>query len=396
MEFKIGADPEFFLRDKATGKFVSAHGIIPGTKRNPLKVEKGAVQVDGMALEFNIDPVTDADSWVGNITTVIAQMREMVDSQLEFVFQPTAQFGKEYIDSQPEAAKELGCEPDYNAYTGEVNPKPNADLGFRTASGHVHIGWTDQQDITDSEHLDACKMLVKQLDCFLASAAFAWDRDDIRQTMYGAPGAFRPKHYGVEYRVLSNAWLNDERSMRYVFNQTQQAANSLMQQMKVYNSYPDFKSWLNHEAGIESIYNAIRYTNPHQSSSDSNYLFGLFKKLMKEGYERPIIADRMKKINEEMYFVDKRTKELIPWDQADYSLHTHSDEYVRYCKKWGLAKPDSRIHAIELYQQHNDARIAEQQKAFIEAHNTAKTGKSKANVYKDIWTIPTITGIASR
>jgi hypothetical protein len=64
MEFKIGADPEFFLRDKATGKFVSAHGLIPGTKRQPMKVDKGAVQVDGMALEFNIDPVTNLDSSV--------------------------------------------------------------------------------------------------------------------------------------------------------------------------------------------------------------------------------------------------------------------------------------------------------------------------------------------
>ena len=50
----VGCDPEVFVAKG--GKFISAHGMIPGTKKAPHKVERGAVQVDGMALEFNIDP----------------------------------------------------------------------------------------------------------------------------------------------------------------------------------------------------------------------------------------------------------------------------------------------------------------------------------------------------
>jgi hypothetical protein len=46
--------------------------------------------------------------------------------------------------------------------------------------------------------------------------------------MYGAAGAFRPKTYGVEYRVLSNAWLLSEARMRFVFKQTQTAVNNLI------------------------------------------------------------------------------------------------------------------------------------------------------------------------
>jgi hypothetical protein len=35
-----------------------------------------------------------------------------------------------------------------------------------------------------------------------------WDKDKERRKLYGKPGAFRPKPYGCEYRVLSNAWVD--------------------------------------------------------------------------------------------------------------------------------------------------------------------------------------------
>ncbi len=56
MTMLIGADPEVFL--KVGKKNISSHGLINGDKKNPLKVDKGAVQIDGTALEFNIDPAS--------------------------------------------------------------------------------------------------------------------------------------------------------------------------------------------------------------------------------------------------------------------------------------------------------------------------------------------------
>jgi len=73
-----------------------------------------------------------------------------------------------------------------------------------------------------------CATLVKQLDCYLGLPSVVWDRDAKRRQMYGAAGAFRPKPYGVEYRVLSNAWLLNEKRMRFVFNQTVKAVNDLI------------------------------------------------------------------------------------------------------------------------------------------------------------------------
>jgi len=217
-DFKIGADPEFFV--KKFGKLVSAHGLVPGSKENPYKVAKGAVQVDGMALEFNIDPAETYAQFEDHMTTVLESIIGMVPGYEIFV-EPVADFGLEYIEAQPKEAKELGCSPDFNAYTKQANPRPDANTPFRTASGHVHIGWTTEPvDINDEGHLEACRALTKSLDVWLGLPSLVWDQDDRRRTLYGAAGAFRPKPYGMEYRVLSNKWINDPILRKTVFHNT--------------------------------------------------------------------------------------------------------------------------------------------------------------------------------
>lgn len=223
----IGADPELFMVDRK-GNLVSAYNAIPGTKENPFKVNKGAVQVDGMALEFNIDPAETPQQFISNILAVKEELRVMVAKQgYEIKVIPTAEFGIDYIRAQPREAKELGCTPDYDAYTKSVNPKPDGEVGFRTASGHLHIGWTEDIDPLHPDHFEACCMLAKQLDHSIGVYSLLWDRDTKRRQLYGRPGCFRPKPYGMEYRVLSNAWLNDELVMNWLFKAIKTAFKAL-------------------------------------------------------------------------------------------------------------------------------------------------------------------------
>lgn len=231
MDILIGADPEIFV--KKDGNLVSAHNLIPGTKAKPYKVDKGAVQVDGMALEFNINPASSEDEFVANINTVMGCLKGMVPDH-EFCIEPTAHFGKELIESQPEEARVLGCEPDYNAYTGMENPRPDAEFPFRTASGHVHIGWTKDMDPHDPEHFEACRMVTKQLDVMLGVPSLLWDRDKERRKLYGNFGAFRPKSYGCEYRVLSNLWLSNEMLTRFVYLNAHWAIDRLLKGRRYY------------------------------------------------------------------------------------------------------------------------------------------------------------------
>lgn len=219
--FTIGADPEFFVKN--FGKLVSAYGLIPGSKEVPFKVPKGAVQVDGMALEFNIDPAEDYEAFEDNMTSVMSSIIGMVPGYEIFV-EPVADFGAEYIQSQPDEAKILGCSPDFNAYTKMANPIPNGETPFRTASGHVHIGWTDEPvDVEDESHLEACRALTKSLDLWLGLPSMLWDGDDRRRSLYGAAGAFRPKPYGMEYRVLSNKWISNPLYRKTVYYNTIEA-----------------------------------------------------------------------------------------------------------------------------------------------------------------------------
>lgn len=216
----IGADPEVFAYHKETGQAVSVHDKLPGIKHSPMKIPRGAIQVDGLAAEFNIDPVDNYPEFSRNIHHVYGVMSRILQHKYpNLILRPTpvANFFPEYMAALPREAKELGCEPDYNAYTGKENPKPDGEVNFRTGSGHIHIGWTEEASPHDPEHFKTCCDLVKELDFLLYNSSCWWDKDTERRKLYGAPGAFRPKPYGVEYRVLSNAWLADPRAIRFVF-----------------------------------------------------------------------------------------------------------------------------------------------------------------------------------
>tara|TARA_R110000823_G_C15952958_1_gene502518 strand:+ start:5129 stop:5938 length:810 start_codon:yes stop_codon:yes gene_type:complete len=226
LEVTMGADPEKFVHNGE--EFVSAHGMIRGTKQEPFVVENGAVQVDGMAVEFNIDPANNRDEFVSNLQSVMGQLNDMIP-EFQTLAVPTADFSAEVMRAAPHEAKELGCEPDFNAWLdGAANPTPNGNVSFRTGAGHLHIGWTKDMDINDESHVQACIQLCKQLDLYLGVPSVLFDGDDRRRELYGKAGAMRIKPYGVEYRVLSNAWLKNESLMQWVYDNSVAAISNML------------------------------------------------------------------------------------------------------------------------------------------------------------------------
>lgn len=237
MQILVGADPELFVLNPNSNEFVSAHGMVQGTKYDPFPVQCGAIQVDGMALEFNIDPAATAEEFTRNIATVQEALRAAVPSGYSIVAEPAAVFTDAVMEAAPEEAKELGCEPDYSAYSGVANPRPNSNTTLRTASGHVHIGWTQGKDVRSNNHNADCHAVVKQMDYALGIHSLLWDPDNRRRSMYGMAGAYRPKPYGVEYRVMSNRWLSDVRLQSWVFNTVQQAMADLAAGRKYFEQH---------------------------------------------------------------------------------------------------------------------------------------------------------------
>lgn len=213
--FTFGCDPEVFL--KKNGKPASAFGLLPGDKENPHKTDGGAIQVDGMAAEFNIDPVPQSDFETFNLRVVqqIKEIRARVPG-FNLNVAPVQDFGEEFLAEQPQEAKELGCDPDYCAYTLSPNPRPDGDRPFRTGAGHVHIGWGADIPVDNEEHIEICANFVKVMDATVGLFMTMIDRDPRRRELYGKAGAFRPKPYGVEYRTPSNVWIKNRDSRKAI------------------------------------------------------------------------------------------------------------------------------------------------------------------------------------
>lgn len=233
--YKLGCDPECFLF--LDGQPISAHDFLPGSKKEPYRVSNGYVQPDGLAAEFNIDPVDNPQDWLSNIDNVFYDMKTIIKRKNRDVvvkFTPYVEFDKEYFDSLPKECKVLGCDPDFN-YQGKMNPAPEIrDIPVRTAAGHIHIGWTEEQDPQDSGHFEDCRFMSEYFhkrDVF--SSTSKEERERINY--YGMLGSFRPKSYGVELRSPSNLWLKTNESrlkmyykvMTYLENLEKEVQNAL-------------------------------------------------------------------------------------------------------------------------------------------------------------------------
>ena len=274
--FKFGCDPELFVLN-TEGRVVSAHDLLPGTKDEPFKVPYGAIQVDGTAAEFNIDPVENFEDFDRNIVEVMKSLFSFLPKGYKLSVVPSVKYDIEEWERIPPAAKVLGCNPDFNGWTNEQNPlpKPTGDLErVRTASGHLHIGWTQDVDLSkDIEHLNHCSDLVKQLDWYLGYWSLFTDKNNIRRTLYGQAGACRYKSYGVEYRVLSNFWLTSKSSRRAVWDRMNQALWDM--------------SVLYLPEKCDSDANRLLCKSINSSRCNQNFEYGLnypLKTIVKEGY----------------------------------------------------------------------------------------------------------------
>lgn len=206
----VGADPEILLVN-SQGVPHGALQCSTGTKESPEECNKGAIQVDGMALEFNILPANNPNEFVENINTVLDECESRAaDQSLRITDSSILDYAR-YINEHGATEDELlfGCDPDYNCYTGSENEMPDNDgsITVRTAGGHVHVGFS----YWDKEsYKGIVPDLVRVCDLFLGINSVLTDNGKERKQMYGKAGAYRVKSYGFEYRTLSNYWIFDE------------------------------------------------------------------------------------------------------------------------------------------------------------------------------------------
>jgi len=216
----IGADPEFFLRDKITGEPVSSEGLIGGTKRKPKPISDLGhnVQEDNVAVEFGFKPVVDAQSFIRDINTCIDYVKENIPNNLEPYIVASTTFDSKYLQTMQ--ARAFGCEPDLDVWAKQPNTAPFAGTNLRVSAGHIHIGY-------EKPRIPITEKLIKMMDLFLGVPSVLMDEDRDRRKMYGKAGAFRIKSYGCEYRTLSNFWITSDKLIEWAFNNTQLAITNV-------------------------------------------------------------------------------------------------------------------------------------------------------------------------
>jgi hypothetical protein len=216
----VGTDPEFFIKNLKTHKFVSSENLVGGTKDNPIPIFKNGeytghgIQEDNVMAEITIPPVTEPEQLYEEVNFVIDYLNDKLqkhnpDYNIEIT--SSATFTDKELDT--EQAKTVGCSADYNAWLREENPKIEVTkTNTRWAGGHIHIGY-------ENISIDNTVELIKAFDMFIGIPFVIKDPNDDRKKVYGSAGRFRFTPYGFEYRTLSNYWLSDLELIKFVFNQ---------------------------------------------------------------------------------------------------------------------------------------------------------------------------------
>lgn len=219
----IGADPEFFILNRATREPHPICGLLGGHKDAPAPMTglpKGFFhQEDNVMAEFNIPPVNNSISaFYENIRAGLHYIMEKINkgtSMYEFSTSCEHLFPITQLKMYPNAF-EFGCSPDYDGHdSGLVIPAPNTDKltdgtgQWRFAGGHIHFGYS----------VDIPPFIMAQFcDLFIGLASLGYDSQKKRRALYGSPGRFRPTAYGLEYRTLSNFWLFDTSGLQSIWN----------------------------------------------------------------------------------------------------------------------------------------------------------------------------------
>lgn len=225
----LGTDPEMFVIG-ADGKIGSVAGLLGCDKWNQKDLGNGIfMQEDNVLIEYATKPSASfaefndiiklgIDSCVAELDPHNMAIAPGISSHI---------FTLDELNSFHKSVFEFGCEPDYNALTGRVNPKPKAaNAGLRTAGGHVHLGY--EGILPEELGLEQSQAIVGVMcDYFLGLPSLLIDKDDRRRELYGKAGSIRKKNYGIEYRSLSNFWIFDEMNRKMVWDQSHAVLNTL-------------------------------------------------------------------------------------------------------------------------------------------------------------------------
>lgn len=221
----VGSDPEMFVEDE-NGKVIPAFQFLGG-KDKPDKTAQGSygnlpLYWDGFQAEFQ----TSAQGCLGwHTDSVHLGLKGLLIAAKKFnpkakiSSKTVVEIDRKLLEEGKEEHIQFGCMPSLNAYGMKGSTANGREVPFRPAGGHIHFGINAYaiKKYTDKDYIK----MVKALDAILGVACvslFANQDDPKRRELYGLAGEYRLPPHGLEYRVLSNAWLIHPMIMNMVFD----------------------------------------------------------------------------------------------------------------------------------------------------------------------------------
>jgi hypothetical protein len=199
-----------FFVDK-DGRAVSAHRLLPD-KTKKRKVGDCSVFRDGYAAEINVPAVGCRESLAYFVFGTHKYLRDLASKHgYRLATTPMVPISLADLADAPEDVLTFGCEPSWDAYTGDVKipPLDGRTHPYRYAGGHMHLGERELYAPLWLRKAEAVQTYVRWLDLFVGLPLTLWfDRPELyaRRQYYGQAGEFRyqtyPNNYvGVEYRT---------------------------------------------------------------------------------------------------------------------------------------------------------------------------------------------------
>lgn len=229
----FGSDPEFFLRDR-DGSLVSAIGRVKGTKEKKIDLGNGHnLFYDNVLAEMNVAASDSQEGSVENIRNCLYLASRNVYPNI-LCLGSSATYPPSECKHQD--AKVFGCEPEFCAYRMEQITPPMCKDTFRSAGGHIHLGFKKasypllspvNEKASEDDQNEQIKIrewgrvwVIRMLDLFVGVPSILLDNDPssaARRRLYGKAGSHRPKDYGVEYRAIGNFWLASPKMTRLIY-----------------------------------------------------------------------------------------------------------------------------------------------------------------------------------
>lgn len=199
----FGADPEvFFTRD---GKVVSSDVVI---SLGGIETGCGKLVRDGVQAEIQAATNMCRETFCARLATSLYYLHDYAKAaQCAVNYDSVVTIPEDVFQTFPEDARRLGCAPSANIHDPSRGiAVDGSTYRVRSAGGHIHLGGL----ALSGEHY------VPLLDALVGNTFVLLDRHPRmaeRREVYGRAGEFRlpkshdPNTHRLEYRTLSNFWL---------------------------------------------------------------------------------------------------------------------------------------------------------------------------------------------